>query len=282
MEVHSTLYSQQGTTQGDPLAMSMYAIAITLIHRLEEDDIKQIWYADDAAACGSLKHLKGWWDRIAELGPDYGYYLTATKTWLIVKDDYLEEAKDTFSDSGVSITVEGKRYLGAVIGSSKSVTDYVEQKVTEWINEVESLSSIATTQPHAAYATFTHGLKHKWTYLTRTIANIDHRLQPLEDVIRGTFIPSLTGQIAFNEETRDLMALPVRLGGLGIINLTRHNTLNHQSSLSTTTTPLISLILEQLHTYLQETKAEQLQAKKEVKKIVDNSTQNSSRARGQT
>ena len=200
------------------------------------------------------------------MGPDYGYYPNATKTWLIVKDDYLEEAKDTFSDSGVSITVEGKRYLGAVIGSSKSVTDYVEQKVTEWINEVESLSSIATTQPHAAYATFTHGLKHKWTYLTRTIANIDHRLQPLEDVIRGTFIPSLTGQIAFNEETRDLMALPVRLGGLGIINPTRHNTLNHQSSLSTTTTPLISLILEQSHTYLQETKAEQLQAKKEVKK----------------
>ena len=60
MEVHSTLYSQQGTTQGDPLAMSMYALAITpLIHKLEEDDIKQVWYADDVAACGSLKHLKG-------------------------------------------------------------------------------------------------------------------------------------------------------------------------------------------------------------------------------
>ena len=93
------------------------------------------------------------------MGPDYGYYPNATKTWLIVKDDYLEEAKDTFSDSGV----EGKRYVDVVIGSSKSVTDYVKQKVTEWINEVESLSSMATTQPHAAYAAFTHGLKHKWS-----------------------------------------------------------------------------------------------------------------------
>ena len=106
------------------------------------------------------------------MGPDYGYYPNATKTCLIVKDDYLEEAKDTFSDSGV----EGKRYVDVVIGSSKSVTDYVKQKVTEWINEVESLSSMATTQPHAPYAAFTHGLKHKWMFLTRTIANIGDQL----------------------------------------------------------------------------------------------------------
>ena len=57
------------------------------------------------------------------------------------------------------------------------------------------------------------------------------------------------------------MALPVRLGGLEIINPTRHNTLNHQSSLSITT-PLVSIILEQSHTYLQETKVEQHQVKK--------------------
>ena len=47
----STLYSQEGTTQGDPLAMAMYAVAITpLIHQLEGDGIKQAWYADDATA----------------------------------------------------------------------------------------------------------------------------------------------------------------------------------------------------------------------------------------
>ena len=43
--------------------MAMYTIAITpLIHQLEDESIKQVWYADDATAGGSLKHLKDWWD----------------------------------------------------------------------------------------------------------------------------------------------------------------------------------------------------------------------------
>ncbi len=54
-----TIYSQEGTTQGDPLAMAMYAIAVTpLIHKLENEGIKQAWYADDATAGGSIKNLK--------------------------------------------------------------------------------------------------------------------------------------------------------------------------------------------------------------------------------
>ena len=50
------LLSQEGTTQGDPLAMAMYTIAITpLIHRLEDRATKQVWFADDATASGSLR-----------------------------------------------------------------------------------------------------------------------------------------------------------------------------------------------------------------------------------
>ena len=94
--------------------------------------------------------------------------------------------------------------------------NYVRRKV--WVREVERLSHIATTQPHAAYAAFTHGLISKWTYLARTVPDIEDMFQPLEDAIRQQFLPSLTGQAAFSDADRDLMALPVRLGGLGIIN----------------------------------------------------------------
>ena len=42
------LLSEEGTTQGDPLAMPMYALApLPFIKSLSDDAIKQIWYADD-------------------------------------------------------------------------------------------------------------------------------------------------------------------------------------------------------------------------------------------
>ena len=78
-----TLLSQEGTTQGDPLAMAMYAIAITpLIRCLEDKEIKQVWYADDATAGGSLTNLRKWWDLIVETGPAFGYYPNASETYV--------------------------------------------------------------------------------------------------------------------------------------------------------------------------------------------------------
>ena len=54
------IFSAEGTTQGDPFAMIFYAIGILpLIHHLDEKLCSQIWYADDAAACGRISTLRG-------------------------------------------------------------------------------------------------------------------------------------------------------------------------------------------------------------------------------
>ena len=83
-----TLLSQEGTTQGDPLAMAMYAVTITpLIRCLEDEETKQVWFA---TVGGSLTGLKRWWDRIAERGPAYGYHPNPTKTSLVVKEENVE------------------------------------------------------------------------------------------------------------------------------------------------------------------------------------------------
>ena len=69
----STLFSEEGITQDDPLAMPMYAMAtIPFINHLGNvEDLKQVLYADDASAVGSL-HSTQWWYQIITMGPAYG------------------------------------------------------------------------------------------------------------------------------------------------------------------------------------------------------------------
>ena len=249
-----TLLSQEGTTQGDPLAMAMYAIAVNpLIYRLKCDTTKQIWFADDATAGGKLRNLREWWDCLTNAGPDYGYFPNASKTWLIVKEGYNDEAISTFEGTQVVITEEGKKYLGSAVGKQTFIERYVQQKVTTWVGELECLSSIAITQPHAAFAAFTHGLTSRWTYLARTTPNIENLIKPLEETIRKVFLPNLTGQNAFSDTERELLALPAHLGGLGIFDPSKKSAL-HYSMCETISAPLVRLILDQSEAYAPEVK----------------------------
>ena len=262
----ATILSQEGTTQGDPLAMAMYAIAITpLIRSLEDEKIKQVWFADDATAGGSLLGLRRWWDHLVERGSAYGYYPNPAKTCLVLNEKKMEMAKEVFQGTGISITEEGKRHLGAATGTQAFVDKYVMQRVSEWVNTLERLSTFALTQPHVAYAAFTHGLVSKWNYLTRTVPNIGYLLQPLEEVIRRKFLPSLNGQNAFNDVTRDLLALPIRLGGLGIANPSSESSVQYATS-KLITAPLTALIVEQAHSLPNTTNGEQVKIRKESAK----------------
>ena len=55
------LVSAEGTTQGDPLAMCLYALSLQpLISRLQAvSQAKQCWFADDATGCGSIQNSGG-------------------------------------------------------------------------------------------------------------------------------------------------------------------------------------------------------------------------------
>ena len=116
--------SDKRTMQGDPLAMSMYAVGILP----QPTGTKQDWFADDATGGGTLKEIRSWWDQLNRNRPRYGYHPKASKSWLIVKEAAAEEAKRLFSGTGVQITTEGERLLGAAIGDN----DF-EEKFTETI-----------------------------------------------------------------------------------------------------------------------------------------------------
>ena len=137
------------------------------------------------------------------------------------------------------------------MGSDQYVQSFLSGKVNEWRAELEMLSQIACSQPHAAYAAFTHGYISKWTYLTRTMNDIAPSLAPLELVIRTKLIPAITSRPPPNDLVRDLLALPARLGGIAIPDPSV--TSNAYSSSIKITRPLVDAILSQDFCYTEQT-----------------------------
>ena len=213
------LKSSEGTTQGDPVAMAMYALGMSVLQEVisfEKTNVKQVAYADDLSGAGKLSDMISWWQSIRDNGPIIGYTPNAEKSVLIVKPELYDRALEVFSDSGVIITKDGQRHLGAVIGTEEFKKEYVGEKVSEWVKEVGVLADMARTEPHAAYAAYTHGLQHRWNYIMRTIPGIGPLLRPLENAIKNTFLPVLLRCPALGEDERALLELPPRLGGMGI------------------------------------------------------------------
>ena len=243
----NVIYSCEGTTQGDPVAMAMYALGMSVLQSNishDQTNIKSVAYADDLSGAGDLENIRKWWQKLSEIGPKYGYFPNPQKSCLIVKKDKEEQAKRVFKTAGIPITTEGQRHLGAAIGSATFKEEYIKGKVMKWTAEIIRLSQFAETEPHAAYTAFTFGLKHRWTYLSRTLPDIAEAFQPLEDAIANHFIPAITRGHRCSSTERELLALPPRLGGLGIINPTRVAPTEYQNSL-TITSALIEHIVKQ-------------------------------------
>ena len=129
------LSSQQRTTQGDPLAMCMYAIGILpLIRSLQSSGTKLVWYADDAMGGGTLEDIKNWWDHLISSGQSYGYHPNAAKSWLLVKETMREEAAYLFEGTRIHITTQGRRLLGAAISTGSFQRVHGENTITPWSN----------------------------------------------------------------------------------------------------------------------------------------------------
>ena len=140
---------------------------------------------------------------------------------------------------------------------------HMQGKVAKWEEQLECLEKIVLTQPHAAHAAFTHGLSSRWSYLTCTVDCIAPLLEPLETIIRSKLIPALTGQPSPNDDMQDLLALPVRLGGIALTNPTSVADMELSASIKISD-PLKSTILQQNFEY---SVTKQLDAKSEVRKL---------------
>ena len=149
-----------------------------------------------------------------------------------------------FAGTSLRITIEGRPYLGAPLGSPEFKSVFLQERVCQWRNDVIQLFNFASSQPHAAYSAMIHGLSSRWTFLTRTVCDLSSQLAPLEEAIRLHLLPKLCLH-APNDSERAMFALPIRQGGLGVFDPCKSSQDNYQFSTSVTS-PLASAILNQL------------------------------------
>ena len=261
------IQSCEGTTQGDPLGMAIYAIGLTpLLDQLAfQTRAQMVAFADDLTAATTIRGLFQWWKCLIEIGPRYGYYPEPTKSYLIVKNGDIRGAKEHFTGTKVQITSTGQRHLGAVIGSKEFREWYCNQKISDWIKEISLLSDVALTEPQAAYACYVSAYQHKFTYFLRTIPGIEDNLAPLEEVVRHRLMPAILGGHLVNDDERALLSLPPRLGGLGIKNVQESAPTDYLNSVEVTK-PLCQKILGAEMNGVAKTKSEIKQRKNEIYK----------------
>ena len=171
------ILSRGGTTQGNPLAMAMYALAVVpLLRSIRTAGAALMWFADDVSASGYLDSPRKWWDALIDKGPANEYFPNGQKTWLVVKQHCVDKAQTAFEGTGVNITSEGRCCLEAAVGTESFVQIFVQAKVTEWSAEIEHLAKIAKSHPQEAYTALTHGLQVAGSILLEQFRALDRNL----------------------------------------------------------------------------------------------------------
>jgi hypothetical protein len=64
--------------------------------------------------------------------------------------------------------------------------------------------------PQAAYIAFLSGFRHKFTYHIRTIPDIQHQLQQIDNIINTELLPALMAGRNLSLQDHKLLALPTR------------------------------------------------------------------------
>ena len=112
----SDIYSLESTTQSDNLAMALGATPLVNTLQITSPEVRQVCLADDISGAGSLDNLIIWWKNLISEGKKFGYLVNEKISWLILKDH--GKLKLSVLNTGIKLTTDGQRHLGAAIGSS--------------------------------------------------------------------------------------------------------------------------------------------------------------------
>ena len=233
------LLSREGVTQGDPLSMLLYGLALIPLAdslRQAEPEVLQPWYADDAAMVGPVDAIARAMRLLERQGPARGYFPEPEKSIFVpTKPHEADRCRDALNCFGFRHRA-GQRYLGGFVGSATARDEWLAPQIQDWIFGIEKLALVARRFPQTAYAGLTKSLQNEWTYLQRVVPGADAAMAPLEDAITRTFLPAL-----FQEQPEDRLhelrvqiSLAVKAAGLGIHHPVHCGGTNHATSLEVT------------------------------------------------
>jgi len=215
------IHLQEGITQGDCLAMSLYGVApMPLACRMREmiPEALQPWYCNDAGAAGKALPNARCLNFLVKFGPQYGYFPEPGKSYYICKAKDEDAARQAFESFGLNINYSrGQRYLGGFIGSAEKKEEWLVGMVDKWAAAVVTLSTVAERYPQTAYAGFTFCMQNEWQYVVTDTVPF---FSPLEEVIHTHFLPALLGvsSVEIDGDYHQLLTHSVKLGGLAIRN----------------------------------------------------------------
>ena len=134
----------------------------------------------------------------------------------------------------------GGSLLGGLIGDTEGMEGFAKEKVDKLCEGLSKLLSIGQDHPQELNSAYSSSFQHKWTFLQRTHEMKESMFEPLENMIKSQVIPTIFRWLPTNGE-REITALPVRKGGLGIINPVEKAAPNYQVAKKATATLVESL-----------------------------------------
>ena len=98
--VGKEISSNEETTQSGPIAVGIYGLGLMpmLISIISNNTGNLIHgaFSDDLTSVCKMHELIEWWKNVLHYGPYLGYYINESKSWLIMKEEYIQIAKETF------------------------------------------------------------------------------------------------------------------------------------------------------------------------------------------
>ena len=212
-----TLLSREGVTQGDPLSMVLYGLALVPLAatlRQAHPEVVQAWYADDGQLQGRSSRVAAAMIDLQRLGPERGYFPEPAKSIFVCNPEDRPGAEERLEAFGFKF-VDGSRYVGGFLGTEAALSEWLEPQVAQWAQGVESLAKVARRYPQTAYAGLAKSLQQEWQYLQRVVPDCGAAFEPVEEAIRSVFLPALL-QATEAECQRELTTVSVRKAGLGL------------------------------------------------------------------